>query len=134
PLSTGTFALGAAVADSIAATYVAVAASAGDARRSSNAAERAQQVTVSAVALGQLASRLDSALRGYVLGNEPRFLAPFDAARGALPAARSGLIRAVKDGGERSALGAAGAELDAYLRDFAPRAIAAAGHGEPSPG
>src|SRR5205085_5593321 len=116
---TRTIALGAAVAVLVAAAFVVVAASARDARRSSDAAERAQQVTVSAVALGQLTSRLDSALRSYVLGNEPRFLAPFDAARGALPAARSGLIRAVKDGGERSALGAAGAELDAYLRDFA---------------
>src|SRR5437763_3068673 len=125
-LTTRTIALGAVVAVLVAAAFVVVASNARDARRASDAAQRAQAVTVSAVALGELTSRLDSALRGYVLGNEPRFLAPFDAARGALPAARGALIRAVKSGGERSALTAAGAELDAYLRDFAPRAIAAA--------
>jgi len=126
PLTTRTIALGAVVAVLVAAAFVIVAASAREARRSSDAAERAQAVTVSAVALGELTSRLDAALRGYLLGNEPRFLTPFDAARGALPAARGALARAMIAADERTALTAAGRDLDSYLRDFAPRAIRAA--------
>ncbi|HEV7363100.1 MAG TPA: ATP-binding protein, partial [Solirubrobacteraceae bacterium] len=131
-LTTRTIALGALVAVLVAAAFVIVAASAREARRSSDAAERAQAVTVSAVALGELTSRLDAALRGYVLGNQPRFLEPFDAARGALPQARLGLGRALSGGDERAALTAAGRDLDAYLSDFAPRAIRAARR-EPTP-
>jgi signal transduction histidine kinase/CHASE3 domain sensor protein len=132
PLTTRTIALGALVAVLVGAAFVVVAASAREARRSSDAAQRAQAVTVSAVALGELTSRLDAALRGYVLGNEPRFLDPFDAARGALPEARGALGRAVARGNERVALTAAGRDLDSYLTDFAPRAIRAARR-EPTP-
>src|SRR6266513_482072 len=132
PLTTRTIALGALVAVLVAAAFVVVASSAREARRSSDAAQRAQAVTISAVALGELTSRLDAALRGYVLGNEPRFLTPFDAARGALPAARRALGGAVTGGDERDALTAAGRDLDTYLRDFAPRAIRAA-HAGPTP-
>src|SRR5437763_1091029 len=131
-LTTRTIALGAVVAVLVAAAFVVVASSAREARRTSDAAQRAQAVTVSAVALSELTSRLDSALRGYVLGNQPHFLTPFEAARGALPGARRALAAAATGGDERSALSAAGGELDAYLRDFAPRAIRA-GHTEPSP-
>ena len=133
PLTTRTIALGALVAVLVAAAFVVVASSAREARRSSDAAQRAQAVTISAVALGELTSRLDAALRGYVLGNEPRFLTPFDSARGALPQARRALGRAVTAGDERAALTAAGHDLDSYLRDFAPRALRAA-RTEPSPG
>ena len=132
PLTTRTIALGALVAVLVAAAFVVVAARAREARRSSDAAERAQAVTVSAIALGELTNRLDAALRGYVLGNEPRFLTPFDTARGALPQARRALVRTVAAGDERTALTAAGRDLDSYLRDFAPRAIRAA-RTEPSP-
>jgi signal transduction histidine kinase/CHASE3 domain sensor protein len=131
PLTTRTIALGALVAVLVAAAFVVIAASAREARRSSDAAERAQAVTVSAVALGELTSRLDAALRGYVLGNEPRFLQPFDAARGALAPARVALGRALSSGDERTALTAAGRDLDSYLSDFAPRAIRA-GRREPT--
>src|SRR5881227_2941405 len=131
-LTTRTIALGAVVAVLVAAAFVVVASNAREARRASDAAQRAQAVTVSAVALGELTSRLDSALRGYVLGNQPHFLTPFEAARGALPGARRALAAAATGGDERSALSAAGGELDAYLRDFAPRAIRA-GRAEPSP-
>ncbi len=126
PLTTRTIALGALVAVLVAAAFVVVGSIAREARRSSDAAERAQAVTVSAVALGELTSRLDAALRGYVLGNEPRFLEPFDAARGALPQARRALDRALSGTDERAALTAAGRDLDSYLSDFAPRAIRAA--------
>jgi signal transduction histidine kinase/CHASE3 domain sensor protein len=132
PLTTRTIALGALVAVLVAAAFVVVASSAREARRSSDAAQRAQAVTISAVALGQLTSHLDAALRGYMLGNQPRFLTPFDAARRALPAARTSLDRAVSGGDERAPLTAVGRDLDSYLRDFAPRAIRA-GRREPTP-
>ena len=50
----------------------------------------------------------------------------------ALSGARRALAAAATGGDERSALSTAGGELDAYLRDFAPRAIRAA-RAEPSP-
>src|SRR3981081_863103 len=64
PLTTRTIALGAIVAVLVAAAFVIVASSARQAPRPSDAAQRAQAVTVSAVALGELTSRLDAALRG----------------------------------------------------------------------
>jgi signal transduction histidine kinase/CHASE3 domain sensor protein len=132
PLTTRTIALGAVVAVLVAAGFVVVASSAREARRSSDAAQRAQSVTVSAIALGELADRLDAALRGYLLGNQPRFLKPFETARAALPAAQRALDRAVTAQDERAALTAAGRDLAAYQRDFAPRAIRAA-RTEPNP-
>ena len=58
PLTTRTIALGAVVAVLVAAGFVVVASSAREARRSSDAAQRAQSVTVSAIALGELADRV----------------------------------------------------------------------------
>jgi signal transduction histidine kinase len=133
PLTTRTIALGALVAVLVAAAFVVVVSSAREARSSSDAAQQAHAVTVRAVALGELTSRLDAALRGYLLGNAPRFLTPFDAARDEVPPARRALSRAVTGADERAALTAVGGDLDSYLRDFAPRAIRA-GRREPAPG
>jgi len=72
PLTTRTIALGALVAVLVAAAFVVVASSAREARRSSDAAQRAQAVTISAVALGQLADRLDAAVRGYIHDDDTR--------------------------------------------------------------
>jgi signal transduction histidine kinase len=88
-------------------------------RHSTGKATRSKDVSLAALRLEASVAELETALRGYVLTNEPRFLEPLGRARRSLPL-RITAVRRLAAGNpaqERRANGLAG-EINSYADDY----------------
>ena len=93
--------------------------------RSAEAREsRSSDVTVAALQVRTLSADLESALRGYVLSNNPRFVSIFHANRAKVPSEVGHLLSLVKnDPPQRVRAQRVASELHGYLIDYADNVI-----------
>ncbi len=93
--------------------------------RSAEAREsKSKDVTVAALQVRTLSADLESALRGYVLSSNPRFVVIFQAARGRVPGDIGHLRSLVRDDPpQRVRAQRVANELDGYLVDYADNVI-----------
>lgn len=93
--------------------------------RSADAREsHSKDVTVATLRVSTVSADLESAIRGYVLSGNPRFLTLFRAARSRVPSEVGSLRALVRgDAPQRRRAEEAASELNAYLTDYAENVI-----------
>jgi signal transduction histidine kinase len=101
-------------------------------RDSADQADHSQAELSAAGALERHVVDLESGARGFVITNRARFLAPWEAARRAIPGTSARLIRLTDDEQQRRRARAIVAATRSYLEDYSIPLVAAARRGDPA--
>ena len=103
-----------------------------DSMRDSGALARHSRVELSAAdRLEKLVVDLETGQRGFVITHDPRFLAPWRAARSAVPAARRRLLTLAGGRGHHPQTSRLVRAVDSYMRNYSLPLVAAARRGDP---
>jgi len=103
-----------------------------DSMRDSGALARHSRVELSAAdRLEKRVVDLETGQRGFVITHEPRFLAPWRAARSALPVAGRRLLTLAGDRGHQSQAARIVRAVGSYMRNYSLPLVAAARRGDP---
>ena len=103
-----------------------------DSMRDSGALARHSRVELSAGdRLEKRVVDLETGQRGFVITHEPRFLAPWRAARSAVPAAGRRLLTLAGDSGHQSEVAQLVRAVRSYMRNYSLPLVAAARRGDP---
>ena len=103
-----------------------------DSMRDSGALARHSRVELSAAdRLEKRVVDLETGQRGFVITHEPRFLAPWRAARSALPVAGRRLLTLAGDRGHQSQAAQIVRAVGSYMRNYSLPLVAAARRGDP---
>jgi len=103
-----------------------------DSMRDSGAPARHSRVELSAAdRLEKRVVDLETGQRGFVITHEPRFLAPWRAARSALPVAGRRLLTLAGDRGHQSQAARIVRAVGSYMRNYSLPLVAAARRGDP---
>jgi len=103
-----------------------------DSMRDSGALARHSRVELSAAdRLEKRVVDLETGQRGFVITHEPRFLAPWRAARSALPVAGRRLLNLAGDRGHQSQAARIVRAVGSYMRNYSLPLVAAARRGDP---
>ena len=93
-------------------------------RQAESRESRSKDITVAALHVRTRSADLESALRGYVLSGNPRFVGLFHQTRAGVPADVSNLLKLVQDDPPQRALAnRVAGELQGYLIDYADNVI-----------
>jgi signal transduction histidine kinase len=116
----------------VAGAFVVLLLALDSTRDSAALARHSRSELAAANRLEKLVIDLETGQRGFVITHQDRFLAPWRASRGAIPAAGTRLLGLADDPGQRKRAARIIRAIESYLRNYSVPLVAAARRGDPS--
>jgi signal transduction histidine kinase len=115
-------------------SFVVLLLSIGELRRSAELERHSQEVLVAANRVERLVVDLETGLRGFLITDDPRFLEPWNEARGAIPSQTSALERLAQVPAQHARAERLTQVVSAYIDDYSVPLLDAARRDLPSAG